>query len=462
MKKPFLFLLFCISVVCKIQSQTIDDLMNEVSTANLQTNVFILSGEQSATINGSTQTIVSRVQSNNDLAAEFIKEQLEALPSLSVEFQDFNTQGKNIIATQLGQTNPDDIYLVCAHYDSVTTYCADDNATGVSAVIEIARILSSQCLDKTIVYALWDEEEIGLLGANYYAQQAADETNGNTRDNILGVLNMDMIGYDGDAPGTVGDNDFDIDVRNIANSIAIKDDLLNILNSYTFDLNPIVVNPGTTASDHSRFWNQNYSAVLVGESWETNDETPNYHTSNDRVVDIDFQYMTELTKLVLAYMTTKAQLVTVDNTISVTENSLMSNDTSVSYQWYNCDTNTPISGETNQNFLPISSGNYAVEVTNGSCTELSPCVAFSLLSFEEFSDEDIQIHPNPISSVLNIENNSHFELEISIFDINGKKIFKSHSGNSTIQIDIKNNASGIYFLKLKSEAKSSIYKFVKE
>ena len=93
MKKPFLFLLFCISVVCKIQSQTIDDLMNEVSTANLQTNVFILSGEQSATINGSTQTIVSRVQSNNDLAAEFIKEQLEALPSLSVEFQDFNTQG---------------------------------------------------------------------------------------------------------------------------------------------------------------------------------------------------------------------------------------------------------------------------------------------------------------------------------------------------------------------------------
>ena len=386
MKKTILFLLFCAVIVCKIQSQTIEDLMNEVSISNLQTNVSILSGEQSATINGSTQTIVSRVQSNNDLAAEFIKEQLDALPNLSVEFQDFNTQGKNIIATQLGQTNPDDIYLVCAHYDSVTTYCADDNATGVSAVIEIARILSSQCLDKTIVYALWDEEEIGLLGANYYAQQAADETNGNTRDNILGVLNMDMIGYDGDAPGTTGDNDFDIDVRDIANSIAIKDDLLNILSTYTFDLNPIVVNPGTTASDHSRFWNQNYSAVLVGESWETNDETPNYHTSNDRVVDIDFQYMAELTKLVLVYMTTKAQLVTVDNTISVTENSLMSNDTSASYQWYNCDTNTPISGETNQTFVPTSSGNYAVEVTNGSCTELSPCVAFSLLSLDKYAE----------------------------------------------------------------------------
>ena len=68
----------------------------------------------------------------------------------------------------------------------------------------------------------------------------------------------------------------------------------------------------------------------------------------------------------------------------------------------------------------------------------------------------------PTSSILNIENNSHSELEISIFDINGKTIFKSHSGNSTIQIDIKNNASGIYFLKLTSEAKSSIYKFVKE
>ena len=243
MKKPLLFLGLIALVTFNIKAQSIQDLMNSVSNSNLQTTVAELSGEQTATINGSTQTITTRVQSNNDLAADYIKERLEALPNLNVEFQNFNSVGKNVIATQIGQTNPDDIYIICAHYDSVTTYCADDNATGVAAVLEIARLLSGQCTDNTIVYALWDEEEIGLLGANYYAQQAADETNGNTRDNILGVINMDMIGYDGDAPGTTGDNQFDIDVRNIANSIAIKDDLINLLNTYTFDLDEIVVNP---------------------------------------------------------------------------------------------------------------------------------------------------------------------------------------------------------------------------
>jgi hypothetical protein len=348
-----------------------------------------------AVINGMSQTITNRVQSNNDLAASYIEERLSLLPNLSVNVQNFNTNGKNIIATQVGETNPGDIYLVCAHYDSVTTFCADDNATGVSAVLEIARILSNYEFENTIVYALWDEEEIGLLGANFYAQQAADTSNGNTRDNILGVINMDMIGYDGDAVGTSGDNQFDIDVRPIANSLNISTDLLDILDDYIFDLKPIVVNPGTPASDHSRFWNQGYSAVLVGESWETNDQTPDYHTSNDRVDDIDFQYMTELTKLVAAFMATKA-------------------------------------------------------------------VVVPSLSNEEFISSEVQVFPNPVSSILTIRNNKLFDLSITILDINGKLIQSKSSNQSTIEIDVKNNTSGIYFVSVLSETKSSIYKIVKK
>lgn len=443
-------------------SQSIQNIIDQVSNANLQLSVNELSGEQDAMINGSMQTITSRVHSNNDLAAIYIQERLSVLPNLTVSIQNFNTTGKNIIATQLGQTNPDNIYIVCAHYDSVTTFCADDNATGVSAVLEIARILSAQCTDNTIIYALWDEEEIGLLGANFYAQQAADETNGNTRDNILSVVNMDMIGYDGDELGTDGDNDFDIDVRNIANSVAIKDDLLTILNTYTFDLNAIVVNPGTTASDHSRFWNQDYSAVLVGESWSTDDETPNYHSANDKAEDIDFQYMTELTKLVTAYMATKLSLLNVDNTVTQTATTLSSNDVSATYQWYNCDSNSAIVGATNQTYTPISSGNYAVEVSNGSCLELSLCINFSVLSTEEFTDEDISIYPNPVSSVLKIDNFTATELIITMNDILGKTINTFKSQSEHFEIDFKNNASGVYFVNLVSKTKSSTFKIVKE
>lgn len=462
MKKPLLLLGFIVLASLTVRAQSVQDLMNEVSSTNLQTAVGELSGELTTTINGSAQTITTRVQSNNDLAADYIKERLDALPNLNVEFQNFNSAGKNVIATQLGQTNPDDIYIICAHYDSVTTYCADDNATGVAAVLEIAKILSTQCTANTIVYALWDEEEIGLLGANYYAQQAADETNGNTRDNILGVINMDMIGYDSDAPGTPGDNQFDIDVRDIANSIAIKDDLINLLNTYTFDLDEIVVNPGTTASDHSRFWNQGYSAVLVGESWETNDQTPDYHTSNDRVEDIDFQYMTELTKLVLAYTATKAVLIDVNNTITQTATALTSNQATGTYQWFNCDTNTLIPGETNQSFAPLTDGNYAVEVTNGSCTEMSLCVNFSVLSAAEFEPNEIKVYPNPVNSVIKVDNFTESEINITINAISGKVIKKTNSRKAYIEIKFDSMASGVYFVNIKSKTKVSTYKIIKE
>ncbi|WP_344715896.1 M28 family peptidase [Winogradskyella damuponensis] len=443
-------------------SQSIQNIINEVSNANLQLTVNELTGEQPAVINGTSQTIISRVQSSNDLAANYIEERLAAFPNLTVELQNFNTTGKNIIATQLGKTNPENIYIVCAHYDSVAAYCADDNATGVAAVIEIARILSQQCTDNTIVYALWDEEEIGLRGANYYATQAADETNGNTRDNILGVINMDMIGYDGDAPGTTGDNDFDIDVRNISNSLEIKDDLLTILNTYTLDLNAIVVNPGTTASDHSRFWNQGYPAVLVGESWETDDVTPNYHSSNDRAEDIDFQYMTELTKLVTAYMATKSGLLALNNTVTKVGTNLIANETSATYQWYNCDTETEILGATNQLFSPTANGNYAVEISTGLCTEISNCITYNALSTEEFTEEDLSFYPNPVTSVLNIDNLKQKELIITVNDVSGKMIYKNTFRQGSFEIDFKNKPSGVYFINVVSKTKASTFKIVKD
>lgn len=443
-------------------SQSIQDIINQVSMSNLQLRVNELSGEQAAMINGVSQTISNRIHSENDLAADYIEERLAALPNLVVSVQEFNTTGKNVVATQIGQTNPNAIYMITAHYDSVAEYCADDNATGVSAVLEIARILSQQCTDNTIIYALWDEEEIGLLGSKYYAQQAADTSNGQTRDNILGVINMDMIGYDGDAPGTEGDNDFDIDVRDVANSVSIKDDLLTILDTYTFDLNVTVVNPGTMASDHASFWNQNYSAVLVGESWSTDDVTPHYHTADDRAVDLDFQYMTEITKLVAAYITTKAGLMDLDNTVTTSSSHLSANETSGTYQWYNCDTDTAISGATNQTFMPDTSGNYAVEVSNGSCTELSSCISFTVLATDTFSSEELKVHPNPIRSILSIENLKEMELKISVSDVSGKVIYSLTSQQDQIQIDLKNESAGIYFINISSNTKASTVKMVKE
>lgn len=458
MKRLFISPIFTLLFCAVLQAQSVQDLINQVDLGNLELTVSELSGEQTTTVNGNTVTIAARVQNNNDLAADYIKERLMQLDNLSLEDQAFNTVGRNIIATQIGKTNPNDIYIICAHYDSVTTFCADDNATGVAAVLEIARILSTQCMDNTIIYALWDEEEIGLRGSQHYANLAA--ANG---DNILGVLNMDMIGYDGDEPGTPGDNEWDIDVRNIAGSLAMKDDIVDIFNTYTFSLKPpIIVNPGTTFSDHSRFWDVGYSAVLVGESWETNDQTPFYHTSNDRLSTLDLPYFHELTKLVMAYTATKGGLLDIDNTVTLNTSSLSANQLNANYQWINCDTNQPISNESNRIFTPIANGNYAVEVTNSGCTERSECLVFATLGLQSFTNEEVSIYPNPVKNLITINVPHEHAFMLDMKTVSGKTVFSKNGLKSSALVDISNYASGVYFITVSSSTKTGTYKIVKE
>lgn len=440
------------------QAQSIQDIIDKVSLDTLSLTIQEFSGETATVVDGNSVTITNRQQANNDLAADYLVQKLEQHNNLTITDQSFNSNGRNIIATQLGKTNPDDIYIICAHYDSVADYCADDNVTGTTAVLEAARLLSTQCLDNTIVYALWDEEEIGLNGSSFYAAQAAG--NG---DNILGVLNLDMMGYDGDPSGSAGDNQFDIDVRNFAGSIAMKDDIIAVLNSYTFDLSVIEVNPGTFSSDHSSFWANGYSAVLLGESWETNDQTPFYHSSGDRYSTLDLPYFYELTKLTTAYMATVGGLVGVDNRITQTVTTLTSNQASASYQWINCDTDSPISGATAQSYLPTVSGNYAVEVTSGTCVEISDCVAFLTLGLDDFLANEIKVFPNPVKSNLNVEISGNTEsIALDLFDVSGKLVMQKSITNEAISMQIKNLPRGIYFLKVSSSEKTGTYKIVKE
>lgn len=446
-------------------AQTVQDIINQVDLNRLTLIINEFSGEQSTVVGGSSVTILNRQQANNDIAADYLVEKFQELDNITITDQSFNTNGRNIIATQLGKTNPNDIYIICAHYDTVANYCADDNATGTAAVLEIARILSTQCLDNTIVYALWDEEEIGLLGSRFYADQAA--ANG---DNILGVLNMDMMGYDGDTPGSPGDNEFDIDYRNIAGSVAMKNDIINVLNSYTFDLSVIEVNPGTTASDHSSFWfaaggTNPYSAVLVGESWETNDQTPFYHTPLDRAATLDYPYYHEMVKLVAAYTATVGGLVSVDNTVSqiIAPPTITANQNGATYQWINCSTDSPLAGENGQTFVATTNGTYAVEVTIGSCTERSECIQVDTLGLEEFSEEEIKVYPNPVISNLNIEFlNSEAEAAVKLYDVSGKLILSTNTDGTFTSLDLKEMPQGIYFLNVETSEKSGTFKIVKE
>ena len=106
----------------------------------------------------------------------------------------------NILAVQWGTTKPDE-YVICgAHYDSwnsdgadpdtIRSPGADDNASGVAGILETARILSQYTFDRTIIYANWCAEEIGLVGSAAYAHDMAEQGM-----DIVGYFNLDMTGY---------------------------------------------------------------------------------------------------------------------------------------------------------------------------------------------------------------------------------------------------------------------------
>ena len=100
----------------------------------------------------------------------------------------------NVIATLKGTTNPELVYVVSSHFDSVAAGPgADDDSSGTAALLEAARVLKDHPLPATIIFASFTGEEAGLLGSREFVRQAvANKTQ------IVGALNNDMIGWAND------------------------------------------------------------------------------------------------------------------------------------------------------------------------------------------------------------------------------------------------------------------------
>lgn len=104
----------------------------------------------------------------------------------------------NVYAVLRGTQNPDRVYVVSGHYDSMCTSPTDadcdapganDDASGTAAVVEMARVMSKQKFDATIIFMAVPGEEQGLLGATYFAQQALEK-----KMDIEAMFTNDIIG----------------------------------------------------------------------------------------------------------------------------------------------------------------------------------------------------------------------------------------------------------------------------
>jgi len=304
MKKLVLTLVFSLlTLQGTLQSQTpiVQEIINQANIDSLIFFVEELSGEVQTNINGAPYTIVSRNknQPSNDKAADYIEQKLESY-GLTVYNQWFSGTGRNVYGVQTGTDFPNQKYIICAHYDDMpsgsTAPGADDNASGTAAVLEAARIISQYISEYTILYALWDEEEYGLIGAEYYAALA--QTAG---DSIVGVVNLDMVAWDS---GT--DNIAEVHTRNVANSNALKDQMLDINTLYNIGLTLQTVNPGTGSSDQAAFWNEGYGAILLIEDFQ--DFNDFYHTTNDLVTHFNQPYYLKMSMAAFGTLATLANV----------------------------------------------------------------------------------------------------------------------------------------------------------
>lgn len=275
-------------------SPKIDSIVNLCTNPILSKLIREVSGDTSTIIGGNPYTIVSRHSStvHNPKAAQFIYERFQSF-GLQAMYMDYRTNGTNVYVKKTGTKYPNRQYIICAHYDDMPSGAlapgADDNGSGTCAVIEAARLCAALSFDYTLVFIAFDEEEQGLIGSKAYADSAYFRG-----DTILGVINLDMISWD-------GNHDNQINIRSNTNSLPLCYSTRNILRVYQPVLVPFIV-MNVSSSDHASFWNRGYKAVCaIQQRSETN---PYYHTVNDNFSIIWMPYYLSYTRGVIAALMT--------------------------------------------------------------------------------------------------------------------------------------------------------------
>lgn len=146
-----------------------------------------------------------------------------------------------------------------------------------------------------------------------------------------------------------------------------------------------------------------------------------------------------------------------DLSVSTSGVTLTANQSGASYQWMNCNTFTNVAGATSQNFTPATDGDYAVVITQGSCSDTSICYAVTGVGIDEKEKTTFSIYPNPAQSNLTVGITEKITA-ISIYNTAGILLQTENSASFTIE----NLAAGIYLIEVQTENGISTRQFIKE
>ncbi len=260
-------------------------------------------------------------------AASYVLDALQevGLPIWTHTFAQGNRQGRNLMAAKYGSEPELSPLLISAHYDTVPgSPGADDNASGVAALLECARVLSGERFRRSIQFVAFDMEETqpegeALVGSRVLAQEVK------TGSSYEGMYNLEMVGYTS-GPGTqhfppgfrflfpgvyrrVRAREFRGDTlalvaqgrgvslsRRFAQAAAQWVPELEVLRIETHRWQLML--PDMFRSDHAPFWRAGVPAIMISDS--ANFRNPNYHVPTDTPDTLDYAFLHRVTCALVA------------------------------------------------------------------------------------------------------------------------------------------------------------------
>lgn len=278
--------------------------------------------------------VVARVRPAGDLTAEFTtrviprEQALGALPAVADELraQGLEVRGflmvdngeattidiVNLLATKAGRDPERGVVELSAHYDTVPD-CpgADDNSSGVAALLEVARVVRAAPLAADLRLCFFGAEEVGLWGS---AHHAADVLGADTR--VEALINLDSIGFT--APTASAANfpegiPWYLPIPDEGNFVLVVGSfwqgwLGNLFEDAadTYDTGLVYYSANRIGawfddarrSDHAHYWDADVPAVLVTDSGNFRSE--HYHQPSDTIATLDFDFITAVTRTTVA------------------------------------------------------------------------------------------------------------------------------------------------------------------
>lgn len=227
----------------------------------------------------------------NALAADYIAGRMLDL-GLTVRYQDFvawdGTYAVNVLG-ELPGSDPSKVYLVLAHYDSINleggvSPGADDNATGVAAMLEMARLLAGYRLRYPVHFLATTGEEEAMQGALAFAKVVEREGTP-----YAGAFNLDSLGWLGRANQLVVNGD--------ASTAGLQDLLVAIRDAFGLDEELLIRQNPSIVADDNILRDAGIPTVLIARALYG--ENPVHHTADDVFAGVDLPSVKSAAELVL-------------------------------------------------------------------------------------------------------------------------------------------------------------------